>query len=103
MSNAIPSGSKTHTGCGREEYRMYNAARLNRTSRPKMVTANGTDNLQQFALEKKPHKGDGRTNFLPGIKFCIVRVIVSVVIKALSAAGSSMVPRTVDMRYRRAR
>ena len=83
---------------------MYNAARLNRTSRPKMVMANGTDSLQKFALERRLTKVEKEKKFsLPGIKFCIVRVIVSVVIKALSAAGSSMVPRTVDMRYRRAR
>ncbi len=42
---------------------MYNAARLNRISRPKMMTANGTDDLQEFALERSLTKVMGEQIF----------------------------------------
>jgi hypothetical protein len=42
---------------------MYNAARLNRTSRPKMVMANGTDSLQKFALERRLTKVEKEKKF----------------------------------------
>lgn len=58
-----------------------------------MMMANGTE---VFRLKEVLTRVI-RKQTLPGIKFCIVKVIVRVVIKALSAAGSSMVPRTEDI------
>lgn len=66
-----------------------------------MMIASGTDEVEVLVKTTKTEREE--RSHLPGISSCIAKVAVSVVIKILSAAGSSIVPKTEDMFSRRAR
>ena len=88
------------TGEGKVFHRIQKADRLNNTSLPKIMMPSGT--------VEGPRRSVGGCTleayaYVRGINPLTVRVTTSVVINALSAAGSRIEPRTEPMSYFRAK
>ena len=93
---------KKLTGGGKVLHRIQKAERLNNTSLPKMMTPSGTGESTGPKVSNESCKLHTRAD-VRGTNPLTVRVTTSVVINALSAAGSRIEPRTEPMLYLRAK